>query len=335
MFVLDNLLLAPGKALFFVFQELARKAQEDWLDDDSIKKELQEIYALLDAGKIDDRDFQSRECSLLQRLEQIARMKFEQKWGGPGMPPQLAAMNDTAGAVIDAEIMDHGVSAESGAVELNELPRMAESSSSNFGAGILQALRPLLDLAGNQVEDALPQKPDRNPPFKVEAGASVHSLPQPRIRIVEPGPSSTSSPSDGVLTQNSTDTAKPALDDREFLMSTTTVPIAHPVSNPPPPSGTATEIAKSGAIPARKIGLSEIVENAIRGLALTRLKVSSITSVGSVEGGWKVGVELVERASVPDTNDLLGVYEVQLDESGTVTRYERTRVRRRNDLSRT
>jgi hypothetical protein len=41
---------------------------------------------------------------------------------------------------------------------------------------------------------------------------------------------------------------------------------------------------------------------------------------------------LVERAAVPDTGDLLGIYEVQLNQTGDVTRYERTRVRRRNDL---
>lgn len=80
--------------------------------------------------------------------------------------------------------------------------------------------------------------------------------------------------------------------------------------------------------------MPDVVESAIRSLALTKLKLSSVTSVAKAEDGWRVGIELVERAAVPDTSDLLGVYEVRLDDTATVTRYERTRVRRRNDLSR-
>jgi hypothetical protein len=81
MFLLDNLLVGPGKAALFVFKELARKAQEDWLDDDSVKQELQEIYALVEAGNISTQDFEARECRLLERLEQIAKAKYRDKWG--------------------------------------------------------------------------------------------------------------------------------------------------------------------------------------------------------------------------------------------------------------
>ena len=48
--------------------------------------------------------------------------------------------------------------------------------------------------------------------------------------------------------------------------------------------------------------------------------------------GWQVTVELVERRGVPDTSDLLGVYETFLDAAGNVLRYERTRIRRRCDV---
>ena len=72
----------------------------------------------------------------------------------------------------------------------------------------------------------------------------------------------------------------------------------------------------------------------MQALSVTRLKASSVTSVVSADDGWRVSVELVERKAVPDTNDLLGVYEVHVNPAGIVTRYERTRVRRRNDLTR-
>src|SRR5829696_1542217 len=81
MFLLDNLLMSPGTAAFHVFTELARKAQEEWLDDEAVKRELQELYVLLEAGRISDREFDERECRLLERLEQIARAKFQDKWG--------------------------------------------------------------------------------------------------------------------------------------------------------------------------------------------------------------------------------------------------------------
>jgi hypothetical protein len=62
------------------------------------------------------------------------------------------------------------------------------------------------------------------------------------------------------------------------------------------------------------------------------LRVSVITSVAPDEGGWRVTAELVERRGIPDTNDLIGVYELRLDAAGEVLRYERTRLRRRGDL---
>src|SRR4051812_2617407 len=58
MFLIDDLLTAPGKAVMFVFQEMVRKAQEELLDDDSVKKELQEIYNLLSSGKISEAEFE-------------------------------------------------------------------------------------------------------------------------------------------------------------------------------------------------------------------------------------------------------------------------------------
>ena len=86
MFLIDDVLLAPGKAAYLLFQELARKAQEEWLDDDVIKRELQELYGMLEAGGISEKEFEARECRLLERLEQIARIKFQDKWGAAEAP---------------------------------------------------------------------------------------------------------------------------------------------------------------------------------------------------------------------------------------------------------
>lgn len=83
----------------------------------------------------------------------------------------------------------------------------------------------------------------------------------------------------------------------------------------------------------KRMELREIVEQAKEGLAaLTTLKVSGVVGAAKQEDGWHVGIELIERKSIPDTQDLLGVYEVTLNDEGQIVTYERKRVRRRMDL---
>src|SRR5262245_6107346 len=103
MFLIDDVLLAPGKAAYVLFQQLARKAQEEWLNDDTIKQELQELYGLLEAGRISEKDFEASECRLLERLEQIARVKFQDKWGTAEAAPE-APIVEAAVAVSALEM---------------------------------------------------------------------------------------------------------------------------------------------------------------------------------------------------------------------------------------
>lgn len=66
--------------------------------------------------------------------------------------------------------------------------------------------------------------------------------------------------------------------------------------------------------------------------AVTNLEISNVIGISRNEEGWRVNVELIERKAIPNSHDLLGVYEVLLDEEGSIVRYERKRVRRRTDL---
>lgn len=50
-----------------------------------------------------------------------------------------------------------------------------------------------------------------------------------------------------------------------------------------------------------------------------------VTAVTPEDGGWYVNVELLELARIPDSSDILGSYEVALDESGQPRSYRRTR----------
>ena len=64
--------------------------------------------------------------------------------------------------------------------------------------------------------------------------------------------------------------------------------------------------------------------------ALLGLELSGVTGAWRTESGWLVTVELVESKAVPETQDILGVYEIELDDEQMV-RYERKRIRRRMD----
>jgi hypothetical protein len=243
VFLLDSILAAPGNAAFVLFKELARKAQEEWLDDDAIKEELQQLYTLLEAGQISDRDFEERECRLLERLEQIARAKFKDKWGEK---EPAAAVEPLASAAA--------------------LPAA---------------------LSGPPLTIDVPVEPAA--PFA--AVPAVSSLPS--------GPETRALPA--------TPIEPPAF--------------AAPSVAVPPPIGGA-------------LSVFQVIESTMRSLALLKLRLSSITSVAKDEEGWRVTAELVERKGVPDTNDLLGMYEFRLDHAANVLRYERTRMRRRGDLNR-
>jgi hypothetical protein len=58
-------------------------------------------------------------------------------------------------------------------------------------------------------------------------------------------------------------------------------------------------------------------------LALTGRCPENVISVAREEDGWLVGVEVMELRRIPETTDILAVYEVTLDENGDLVRYER------------
>jgi hypothetical protein len=109
----------------------------------------------------------------------------------------------------------------------------------------------------------------------------------------------------------------------------TTAPPREVRSTAPPP-----EVLSPAPPPAVPAGLSmvQVIDTTTRQLSMLKLKLSAITSVSRADEGWRVTAEMLERRSVPDTSDLLGVYELQLDHTGNLLRYERTHMRRRCDL---
>ena len=257
MFLLDDLIMAPGKAMYAVFEQLAKKAREEWLDDEGVKRDLQDLYAMLESGSISDREFESRECRLLERLQQIAAMKFQERWGSDASAPAPAL--------------------EPGEIQEGEVVVVASDSS------------------------------------RTQTTPSTHTPTEGRRRSM------------------------PILDDvlASLMPSATPAkepqPAAAPIADRQPPSPAMFERQPVPVV--AQLSISQVIDSALRALSVLKMKMSSVTSVTRGEEGWRVTVELVERRSVPDTSDLLGVYELHLDESGNLLRYERTRMRRRCDLS--
>lgn len=56
---------------------------------------------------------------------------------------------------------------------------------------------------------------------------------------------------------------------------------------------------------------------------LTGKQPESVTSLQRAERGWLVGVEVVESRRIPDTTDVLAVYEAELDERAELVSYRR------------
>lgn len=58
-------------------------------------------------------------------------------------------------------------------------------------------------------------------------------------------------------------------------------------------------------------------------LALTGRSPENVVSVARDENGWQVGVEVMELRRIPETTDILAIYEVVLDSNGDLVRCER------------
>ncbi len=78
--------------------------------------------------------------------------------------------------------------------------------------------------------------------------------------------------------------------------------------------------------------LSKLAKRAQEEFAgLSNLLVEGVVGISKKEEGWVVSLEVLERRSIPDTMDILGLYEVYLDPEGNPTGYERKRLRKRGD----
>jgi len=66
--------------------------------------------------------------------------------------------------------------------------------------------------------------------------------------------------------------------------------------------------------------------------SMLKKKLDSIISLNRDADGWMAEVEVLERKSVPDTQDILGRYEMKFDADGELLGYKRIMLRRRADM---
>jgi len=76
----------------------------------------------------------------------------------------------------------------------------------------------------------------------------------------------------------------------------------------------------------------EIVKKAQDEFAsLSKLPVNAVIGLAKGEEGWVVSLEALERKAIPDTMDVLGLYEVRLDGEGNLLGFERKKLRKRGE----
>jgi hypothetical protein len=81
--ILDDILLAPFRGIFWVFRKIHEAARAELEGQQQrITSELSELYMQLDTGKITEQEFDARERVLLARLDAVKANLRQAKSGG-------------------------------------------------------------------------------------------------------------------------------------------------------------------------------------------------------------------------------------------------------------
>lgn len=64
---------------------------------------------------------------------------------------------------------------------------------------------------------------------------------------------------------------------------------------------------------------------------LSKLPVSGVIGLSRTDDGWVIALEALERKAIPNTMDVLGLYEIRLDIEGNLLSFERKKLRKRGE----
>jgi hypothetical protein len=72
MFLIDDILLAPARGLFWIFKEIHHAVEEEQANEaEAITTKLSELYMMLETGQMKEAEFDAAEKALLDRLDAI------------------------------------------------------------------------------------------------------------------------------------------------------------------------------------------------------------------------------------------------------------------------
>lgn len=83
------------------------------------------------------------------------------------------------------------------------------------------------------------------------------------------------------------------------------------------------QLAKNTARPMNMTVLAEQAKNQLA--KLTGLKPVSVTGAVKDERGWHIVMEMLEMVRIPASTDILGEYQILLDDDGNILSFERRR----------
>lgn len=70
MLLIDDVLMAPFRGILWICREINNAAQEELAgESDSIRMELTSLYMMLETGRISEKEFETQEKKLLDRLD--------------------------------------------------------------------------------------------------------------------------------------------------------------------------------------------------------------------------------------------------------------------------
>ena len=73
MFLIDDILKAPGKGLFSVFKTIHDRVEDELYNPDKIREDLMNLQMKLEMEEISEEEYEEQEEELLDRLDEAQR----------------------------------------------------------------------------------------------------------------------------------------------------------------------------------------------------------------------------------------------------------------------
>jgi hypothetical protein len=77
---------------------------------------------------------------------------------------------------------------------------------------------------------------------------------------------------------------------------------------------------------------NQVVEKARKEfIGLGKKPADGVTGLSKTKEGWAILLEALERKAIPDTMDVLGLYELRMDDQGQLLGLDRKKLRKRGE----